>query len=198
MAAGSGIEEISPGQVIPAEVAGRDRALRGSLAESAELYARAVLAEDWRVLGFGSLEAWQADVLGSARLAEPSISALHKGYSMIYSSHISWDSPTTPTPLELYPALAFDRLFRDEVGRGRRQRARPGAGRSPEPGQPRQPCRPPQARRIPVERARSRTADRRNRARKAGCKAGGRRWTSRTSTRPGRRRSAGHRPSTCG
>jgi hypothetical protein len=49
---------------------------------------------------------------------EPSISALHKGYSMIYSSHISWNSPTTPTPLELYPALAFDRLFRDEVGKG--------------------------------------------------------------------------------
>ncbi len=49
---------------------------------------------------------------------EPSISALHKGYSMIYSSHISWDSPTTPTPLELYPALAFDRLFRDEAGKG--------------------------------------------------------------------------------
>ncbi len=49
---------------------------------------------------------------------EPSISALHKGYSMIYSSHISWSSPTTPTPLELYPALAFDRLFRDDVGKG--------------------------------------------------------------------------------
>ena len=49
---------------------------------------------------------------------EPSISALHKGYSMIYSSHISWDSPTTATPLELYPALAFDRLFRDEAGKG--------------------------------------------------------------------------------
>ena len=49
---------------------------------------------------------------------EPSIAALHKGYSMIYSSHISWSSPTTPTPLELYPALAFDRLFRDEVGQG--------------------------------------------------------------------------------
>ena len=48
---------------------------------------------------------------------EPSIAALHKNYSMIYSSHISWSSPTTPTPLELYPALAFDRLFRDEVGR---------------------------------------------------------------------------------
>jgi hypothetical protein len=37
---------------------------------------------------------------------------------MIYSSHVSWDSPTTATPLELYPALAFDRLFRDEAGKG--------------------------------------------------------------------------------
>src|SRR5437763_583188 len=49
--------------------------------------------------------------------SEPSIAALHKNYSMVYSSHISWTSATTPTPLELYPALAFDRLFRDEVGR---------------------------------------------------------------------------------
>jgi hypothetical protein len=48
---------------------------------------------------------------------EPSIAAIHKNYSMIYSSHISWSSPSTPTPLELYPALAFDRLFRDEVGK---------------------------------------------------------------------------------
>ena len=46
------------------------------------------------------------------------MSALHKGYSMIYSSHISWSSPTTPTPLEIYPALAFDRMFRDDVGKG--------------------------------------------------------------------------------
>src|SRR5262245_36429050 len=48
---------------------------------------------------------------------EPSIAAIHKNYSMIYSSHISWSSATTPTPLELYPALAFDRLFRDETGK---------------------------------------------------------------------------------
>jgi hypothetical protein len=51
---------------------------------------------------------------------EQSISAIHKNYSMIYSSHISWSSATTPTPLELYPALAFDRLFRDEVGKADR------------------------------------------------------------------------------
>src|SRR4029077_6604632 len=47
--------------------------------------------------------------------ANPSV---HKNYSMLYSSHFSWTSPTTPTPLELYPALAFDRLFKDEVERG--------------------------------------------------------------------------------
>ena len=44
--------------------------------------------------------------------------SVHKNYSMIYSSHISWTSPTTPTPLELYPSLAFYRLFKDEVQRG--------------------------------------------------------------------------------
>ena len=52
---------------------------------------------------------------------EPSIAAIHKNYSMIYSSHISWSSADRrPTPLEMYPALAFDRLFRDEVGRADR------------------------------------------------------------------------------
>ncbi|MCY4585418.1 MAG: DUF1552 domain-containing protein [Bryobacterales bacterium] len=46
---------------------------------------------------------------------ERSNPGIHKNYSMLYSSHISWSSPTTPTPLELYPALAFDRLFKDSV-----------------------------------------------------------------------------------
>src|ERR1051325_7229415 len=53
-------------------------------------------------------------VLGCER-SNPSV---HKNYSMIYSSHISWSSPTTPTPLELYPSLAFDRLFKDGAERG--------------------------------------------------------------------------------
>ena len=51
---------------------------------------------------------------------EKSNPSVHKNYSMLYSSHISWSSPTTPTPLEVYPALAFDRLFKDEVNRGNR------------------------------------------------------------------------------
>jgi len=53
-------------------------------------------------------------VLGCEK-ANPSV---HKNYSMLYSSHISWSSPTTPTPLEVYPALAFDQLFKDKAGRG--------------------------------------------------------------------------------
>ncbi len=51
---------------------------------------------------------------------ERSNPGIHKNYSMLYSSHISWSSPTTPTPLELYPALAFDRLFKNSAERGDR------------------------------------------------------------------------------
>ena len=53
-------------------------------------------------------------VLGCEK-ANPSV---HKNYSMLYSSHISWSSPTTPTPLEVYTALAFDQLFKDSAQRG--------------------------------------------------------------------------------
>ena len=55
-------------------------------------------------------------VLGCEK-ANPSV---HKNYSMLYSSHISWSSPTTPTPLEVYPALAFDQLFKDKSQKGDR------------------------------------------------------------------------------
>ena len=44
---------------------------------------------------------------------EKPYAGIHKGYSMLYSSHISWSAPTTPAPLELYPAAAFDSLFGD-------------------------------------------------------------------------------------
>ena len=53
-------------------------------------------------------------VLGCEK-ANPSV---HKNYSMLYSSHVSWSSPTTPTPLEVYPALAFDQLFKDRAQKG--------------------------------------------------------------------------------
>ena len=49
---------------------------------------------------------------------EKSNPSVHKNYSMLYSSHISWSSPTTPTPLEVYPALAFDQLFKNSRQKG--------------------------------------------------------------------------------
>ena len=49
---------------------------------------------------------------------EKSNPGVHKNFSLLYSSHISWSSPTTPTPLEVYPALAFDQLFKDSAQRG--------------------------------------------------------------------------------
>jgi hypothetical protein len=39
-------------------------------------------------------------------------------FSMAYSSHISWQSPDSPVPCEVYPSLAFDSLF--ENGGSRR------------------------------------------------------------------------------
>src|SRR5262249_27793069 len=32
-------------------------------------------------------------------------------FSMAYSSHISWQSPDSPVPNEVYPSLAWDSLF---------------------------------------------------------------------------------------
>lgn len=34
------------------------------------------------------------------------------GFTRLYGSHISWNTPTTPLPKEINPQLAFDRLFR--------------------------------------------------------------------------------------
>ncbi len=91
---------------------------------------------------------------------EKSNPSVHKNYSMLYSSHISWSSPTTPTPLELYPALAFDRLFKDEVAARRQERARRRAGRRQRHSPADQHGRPAQARRVPRLGPRGRAADR--------------------------------------
>jgi len=87
----------------------------------------APLADGGGIRSGASIDQVLAQRLGSATKVpslvlgcEKSNPSVHKNYSMLYSSHISWSSPTTPTPLEVYPALAFDRLFRDEVGRGDR------------------------------------------------------------------------------
>jgi hypothetical protein len=43
---------------------------------------------------------------------EQPVTGYHESnFSMAYSSHISWQSPTSPVPMEVYPSLAFDALF---------------------------------------------------------------------------------------
>ena len=43
---------------------------------------------------------------------EQPITGYHEtNYSLAYSSHISWQSPDSPVPNEIYPSLAFDMLF---------------------------------------------------------------------------------------
>jgi hypothetical protein len=43
---------------------------------------------------------------------DPPMTGYHEtNYSMAYSSHVSWQSPDSPVPVELYPSLAFDNLF---------------------------------------------------------------------------------------
>ena len=124
---------------------------------------------------------------------EPSIAAMHKNYSMIYSSHISWSSPTTPTPLELYPALAFDRLFRDEVGRADKSvldAVLEDAHRLAQQGQP---VRPAPARRIPVVGPRGGAADRPGGQGPAAARLAADAGQARHAA-PGRRHPAGHRP----
>ena len=123
---------------------------------------------------------------------EKSNPSVHKNYSMLYSSHISWTSPTTPTPLELYPALAFDRLFKDEAKRGdqsvldavlrRREDLRRKISTSDQ---------------QKLDEYLDSVRDVEQRIEQAGqrgsCKAGGRHWTSRIIPRPAGRHPAGHR-----
>ena len=49
---------------------------------------------------------------------EQPVSGFHESqYSMVYASHISWRSPDSPIPIELYPSLAFDSLFGSQTGK---------------------------------------------------------------------------------
>jgi hypothetical protein len=49
---------------------------------------------------------------------EQPVSGFHESqYSMVYASHISWQTSDSPVPIELYPALAFDSLFGGKAGK---------------------------------------------------------------------------------
>lgn len=104
-----------------------EQAQKGNIhsSQTGNLLSGAPLASGGEIRSGTSVDQWLAATYGRSTKVpslvlgcEKSNPSVHKNYSMLYSSHISWTSPTTPTPLELYPALAFDRLFKDEVQRG--------------------------------------------------------------------------------
>ena len=100
---------------------------------------------------------------------EQPITGYHEtNFSMAYSSHISWQSATSPVPMEVYPSLAFDSLF-DNRGSRRNQsildRVRE-RGRRPEPAGQRR--RPGEARRVPHQRPRGRAPRRPDAGREGG------------------------------
>jgi hypothetical protein len=104
-----------------------EQALKGNIhsSQTGNLLSGAPLASGGEIHSGTSIDQLLAQKYGRSTkvsslvlACEKSNPAVHKNYSMLYSSHISWSSPTSPTPLELYPALAFDRMFKDEVQRG--------------------------------------------------------------------------------
>src|SRR5438067_2695806 len=104
-----------------------EEALKGNIhsSQTGNLLSGAPLASGGEIRSGTSIDQLLAQTYGRSTkvpslvlACEKSNPSVHKNYSMLYSSHISWTSPTTPTPLELYPALAFDRLFKDAVSKG--------------------------------------------------------------------------------
>jgi len=85
----------------------------GSLLSGAEIQKGAVIRSGI------SVDQMIANVIGqdtpqsSIVLAcEQPMSGYHEtNYSMAYSSHISWQTPDSPVPVEVYPSLAWDNLF---------------------------------------------------------------------------------------
>lgn len=85
----------------------------GSLLTGATLAKGAVLHSGISVDQVIASRMGQETLQPSLTLAcEQPITGFHESnFSLAYSSHISWQSPNSPVPNELYPSLAFDMLF---------------------------------------------------------------------------------------
>ena len=102
-------------------------ALKGNIhsSQTGNLLSGAPLASGGRIQSGTSVDQYVSQRIGRQTKVpslvlgcEKSNPGVHKNYSLLYSSHISWSSPNSPTPLEVYPALAFDRLFKNKVQAG--------------------------------------------------------------------------------
>ena len=85
----------------------------GSLLSGAQISKGAVLHSGMSVDQMIANTIGQDTAQSSIVLAcDPPMTGYHEtNFSMAYSSHVSWQSPSSPVPVELYPSLAFDNLF---------------------------------------------------------------------------------------
>jgi hypothetical protein len=85
----------------------------GSLLSGAEIQKGAVIRSGISVDQMIANAVGQDTPQSSIVLAcEQPMSGYHEtNYSMAYSSHISWQTPDSPVPVEVYPSLAWDNLF---------------------------------------------------------------------------------------
>jgi hypothetical protein len=85
----------------------------GNLLSGAQIQKGAVLRSgvsvDQLIANHVGEETPQASIVLSCE--QPMTGYHETNYSLAYSSHISWQSPDSPVPVEVYPSLAFDNLF---------------------------------------------------------------------------------------
>ncbi len=102
-ATGVGIHPGQTGNILSGAALQKGAVLRGGVSMDQVLAAH-----------FADETAQPSLVLG----CEQPITGYHEtNFSMAYSSHISWQDPTTPVPMEVYPSLAFDSLFDNQGSR---------------------------------------------------------------------------------
>ncbi len=102
-ATGVGIHPGQTGNILSGARLQKGAVLRGGVSVDQVLAAR-----------IGEETAQPSLVLG----CEQPITGYHEtNFSMAYSSHISWQGPTSPVPMEVYPSLAFDSLFDNQGSR---------------------------------------------------------------------------------
>lgn len=87
--------------------------------QTGNLLSGAQLQKGAELRGGISMDQLLANQLGQATMqpslvlgCEQPVTGYHEtNFSMAYGSHISWQSATSPVPMETYPSLAFDSLF---------------------------------------------------------------------------------------
>jgi hypothetical protein len=87
--------------------------------QTGNILSGASLKKGAELRGGQSVDQAMANALGSDDVVpsmvlgceQPTTGYHETNFSMAYSSHISWQNATSPVPMEVYPALAFDSLF---------------------------------------------------------------------------------------